>query len=247
MSQASAPVLSIVLGTLDRLPLLIQCIGSIRDSCGPMPYEIVVVDGGSVDGTAEYLQVQEECGTHVIWQGERRGAIAAFNAGFAAARGRFVCNLNDDAMCIGPILPEACRVLAARDGVGQIALPFSDPRHPPAVHKITVGTPPREYLYANFGVTRKELGDRLGWWGNGYHYGGDTELSLQIWKAGYSVMPIASRPDMLIRHYRMQDATRIENVGEGRRLGQRWQNWDGLADGSPAKLKKEQALAHGHS
>lgn len=222
--------LSVVLGTLDRLPMLRACIESIRASCDEMAHEITVVDGGSVDGTAEYLQGQEADGLlRVIWQGERKGAIAAYNAGFATARASYVCNLNDDVLVMGPILPEACRLLDQRAGVGQIALPFSDPRHSPSVHYIDAGRPARRYLYANFGVTRRVIGERVGWWGDYlYHYGGDTELSLQVWKAGYSVIPIPSRTDSFIRHYRLQDETRQENNnGAGRALGRRWQNWDG--------------------
>lgn len=226
--------LSVVLGTLDRLPVLEACIRSIRESCGEVWKEIIVVDGGSVDGTAEYLREQEANGwINVIWQGERLGAIKAFNAGFRAARGQYVANLNDDAVCIGPVLQEAVRILDTRKGVGQVALPFSDPRHPPSVHKVAVGTPAREYLYANFGVTRRDLGDRLGWWGDfSDHYGGDTELSLQVWKAGYSVYPLSSRMATgtgYIRHYRLQDQTRRENDGQGWKLGRRWKDWDGSA------------------
>lgn len=204
----------------------------VGPSLGPIPvpvtYEIIIVDGGSQDGTREYLLEQDDI--RVIWQGERLGAGAAFNAGFQAATGQYVANLNDDAICIGPVLYEACRHLDRGQRIGQIALPFSDPRHPPAVHKVTVGNPAREYLYANFGVTRRDLGDRLGWWGNLKHYGGDTELSLQVWKAGYSVLPLTGRKDCFIRHYRLDDGTRQENDGQGWKLGKRWSAWDGSTD-----------------
>lgn len=227
-----SPDLSIVTGTLDRLPHLMALIPSIRAATFHAPnsalhvsYEIIIVDGGSVDGTSEYLLEQPD--VSIIWQGERRGAVAAFNAGFEAATGRYVANLNDDALCMGACLYEACRALDNRQGVGQIALPFSDPRHPPSVHKVTVGTPPREYLYGNFAVTRRALGQSLGWWGtHSYHYGGDTELSLQVWRAGYSVMALSSHLGY-VRHYRADDATRVENKEQGRSLGQRWRSWNG--------------------
>lgn len=224
-----APVLSVVLGTLNRLTLLKDCIPSIRQSAGDIPIEIIVVDGGSADGTAEYLLEQDSL--IPIWQGGRLGAVAAFNAGFAAASGAYVCNLNDDAVCKGPVLAYACYLLDKLPGAGQVALPFSDPRHEPAVHSVNVGTPERKYLYANFGVTRRELGASLGWWGKfDYHYGGDTELSLQIWRAGFSVVAAAGRADCYIQHYRSQDETRRDNVS-GKALGQRWRAWTGITPG----------------
>lgn len=224
-TQSGKPKLSVVLGTLNRLPQLMSCIPSIRASAAPWHPEIIIVDGGSTDGTAEYLIEQPDI--TVIWQGTPRGAVAAFNAGFAAATGEYVANLNDDAVCIGPVLAKAVSVLDRRPDAGQIALPFADPRHAPAVHIINVGTPERAYLYANFGVTRRQLGARLGWWGNVcYHYGGDTELSLQIWRAGYQVVSLGPGREY-IEHARTQDATRKENNGEGKALGRRWRLWDG--------------------
>jgi GT2 family glycosyltransferase len=107
------------------------------------------------------------------------------------------------------------------------------------VNSVNVGTPPRAFLYANFGVTRRELGQQVGWWGrHSHHYGGDTELSLRIWRLGYSVLPLTYQPNCFIRHYRAQDQTRIENDGEGRKLGRRWAAWDGLAD-------RDKELLHG--
>lgn len=225
------PKLSIVTGTLDRLPLLMRCLDSVRAACAGLAFELIVVDGGSVDGTAEFLQEQPD--VRVVWQGRRLGAVAAFNAGFELASGEYVANLNDDCTVRGGVLRAACQLLDQDSKVGQVAIAFADPRHSPAVHYVTVGTPDRAWLYANFGVTRRELGRRLGWWGDFFHhYGGDTELSLQVWKAGFRVEPLpAPSADYCIAHVRANDATRLPNDGEGRALGRRWRAWDGKPDG----------------
>lgn len=216
------PKLSVVLGTLNRLQMLERQLASIRQSCGSVAHEIIVVDGGSTDGTADWLAEQED--VRVVWQGERLGAVAAFNAGFAVAAGEYVANSNDDSAYNGDTLKRAVEFLDNRPGCGQVAIPFSDPRHLPAVDYIKVGRHRRAYLYANFGVTRRALGAALGWWGTVcHHYGGDTELSLKIWQSGYSVdvLPYGS-----VEHFRAQDETRIEQDRHSQ-FAARWDNWSG--------------------
>ena len=99
--------LSIVIGTLNRLRHLIKCIESVRQSCGNMDYEIIVVDGGSIDGTPQWASKQRLI---FIEQGAAYGAVYAFNAGFAAAEGEYVAALNDDCIVVGPTLPPGVRL-----------------------------------------------------------------------------------------------------------------------------------------
>ncbi len=46
---------SIVLATYNQLDYTRLCLRSIRD-CTDVPYELIVVDNGSTDGTPEYLK-----------------------------------------------------------------------------------------------------------------------------------------------------------------------------------------------
>ena len=85
---------SIVTGTYNRLPLLQRLLASIRYSAGGLRYEIIVVDGGSDDGTIEYCSSQED--VILIQQGKLLGAVKAFNEGAYAASGRYVILANDD-------------------------------------------------------------------------------------------------------------------------------------------------------
>jgi len=214
--------LSVVLGTLNRLRHLERQLPSIRQSCSDVAHEIIVVDGGSTDGSADWLVEQED--VRVIWQKERLGAVAAFNAGFAIATGEYVANSNDDSIYNGDTLRRAVEYLDRHKSCGQVAIPFSDPRHLPAVDYIKVGLNRRPYLYANFGVTRRFLGEAVGWWGDFcYHYGGDTELSLKIWQAGWTVdvLPYGS-----VEHFRAQDGTRLEN-DRRTNFAERFAGWSG--------------------
>ena len=224
--------LSVVLGTYNRLPLLKRCLQSIYDFCED--YEVIVVDGGSTDGTLDFLETNKLSGEgHHIWslqQGELLGAIKAFNAGFAVARGKYVLNFNDDAYLVnlGPML--ACDVLDAAPNTGQVAFPFG----PASAHRgrfdRTMPLAGRRWLYGNFAVTRRELGNCLGWWGTDYHtYGGDAELSMKIWNAGYDIVGIPRCP---VVHEEVQDELRRPNT-DSPLFYAKWRQWKGPGDNAP--------------
>ena len=206
--------LSIVLGTYNRYGHLAALMDSIRETV-TRPYEVVVADGGSTDGTREYLVAQPD----VVFIGERalHGAVNAYNKAFGLARGRYVAHLNDDCRLLGGCLDAACALLDADERIGQVALPFIDGQGPPQVNYVHMDG--INVLYANFGVLRREVGNALGWWGDYLHtYGGDCELSFRIWEAGYRV---AALKGYALHHYREQDELRRENV-ESRHFLDRW-------------------------
>ena len=74
-----------VLRCLDALPASID---------GELTYEVIVVDNGSVDGSAEALQ--ERTDITLISNQENRGFAAAVNQAYARSSGEFVLLLNSD-------------------------------------------------------------------------------------------------------------------------------------------------------
>lgn len=221
-----APDVSVVFGTCNRVGFLGRAVQSILDSIQKLSFEIVIVDAGSDDGTVEYLaKMQElypEC-IRVIQQGARRGAVSAFNEGFNAARGTYVAAFNDDAVYIGRPVEYAIEILEHNRDVGQIAIPYV--RHmcdnASLIPEHVSGTPDYQVVslpvigvvpYANFSVISKRLGDALHWWGDYYHYAGDTELSTRVWASGLQVMPLSNELESYVIHYEAQDKTRALNV-----------------------------------
>jgi hypothetical protein len=114
-------------------------------------------------------------------------------------------------------LDAACAILEEEPRVGQVAIPFYDRRGKAKTNHIHMNGV--SVLYANFGVTRKHIGDRVGWWGNYLHtYGGDCELSFQVWNMGFHVVPLRN---YAIHHHRLEDELRRENT-ESRKFFNRW-------------------------
>ena len=53
-------MISLVSGTYNRLPLLKRMVASARQSAADLPLEIVLVDGGSTDGTIAWCKSQPD-------------------------------------------------------------------------------------------------------------------------------------------------------------------------------------------
>ena len=83
---------SIVVLTHNRLPHLMACLKSIRDNT-KQPYEIIVVDNASTDGTKEYLVYQKDI--ELVNLSENRGVVAR-NYGFALAKYPLIAQVDDD-------------------------------------------------------------------------------------------------------------------------------------------------------
>ncbi len=94
-AQRGAAVVSIVIPVYNHLGVTQRCLLSLaRSGCDGIPVEIIVVDDGSSDDTAEALHALD--GLVVLGDGINRGFVGACNVGAARARGRFIYFLNND-------------------------------------------------------------------------------------------------------------------------------------------------------
>jgi glycosyltransferase involved in cell wall biosynthesis len=92
----SAPLVSVVLPTRDRHDFLPRAIGSVQQQ-SYRNWELLIVDDGSVDGTAEFLA--GVAGDRVRWfRHHGAGVCAARNVALTQARGDLIAYLDDDNM-----------------------------------------------------------------------------------------------------------------------------------------------------
>jgi glycosyltransferase len=85
--------ISIVTPVFNSIRWIDLCVRSVRHALQGQDYEHIVCDGGSKDGTLEYLQQQKDLR---LISGPDRGMYDALNKGMAAARGRILGHLNAD-------------------------------------------------------------------------------------------------------------------------------------------------------
>ena len=221
MKQTVPAQISIVLGTYNRLPFLKATIESVRASQIDVPYEIIVVDGGSADGTIDWLTEQRDIISIVQHNREivdgkarRKRSWGYFmNLGFKCAEGRYVCLISDDSVVHPDTLANGVRhferEVAAGRRLGALAFYWrSWPDEKTYRVCLTLGSK----LMVNHGLFLREALEQVRWIDDA-HYGfycADGDLSLKIWQAGYE---IDAGQDALLEHYERADpAIRQQNL-----------------------------------
>jgi FkbM family methyltransferase len=106
---------SIIILTYNQLVFTRRCLDSIRRYTDE-PYELIVVDNASTDGTVDYLGSLP--GVQLIRNAENRGFPAAANQGIQVATGRQVLLLNNDTVVTTGWLRRLLQALAASEQVG---------------------------------------------------------------------------------------------------------------------------------
>ena len=108
----SAPLVSVVIPAFNAEPFLAEAIESVLAQTYA-PYELVVVDDGSTDRSAEIAAGYE--GVRLIRNSESRGAAAARNRGAKAARGEILAFVDADDLLLPSKLDFQVGELLKRD------------------------------------------------------------------------------------------------------------------------------------
>lgn len=237
-------VVSMVIPTCNRLERLQRCIGAIRRqvSC---PRQIIVVDGASTDGTRAWLAEQTDLVT--VLEPKREGAVRGFNKGFKAAGGHYVMWLNDDSYPLPGSVEAAVAMIERPDlaDLGMVAFYHNWDRARNILDQVehdgqTYGLyNVRGYPYANFGLLRRELLERIGFADERYYFFGfDPDLSLKI-QIEEGLQVIGCRR-ALMHHDEHHDPRKCEDLTPGqednRKLFAKWDlpEKDGYPDPAPA-------------
>jgi GT2 family glycosyltransferase len=187
------PLMSIVLGSYNRRDMLASCIGSIRANGIRVPYEILVIDGGSTDGALEWLLAQQDVITIVQHnfvdtpQGRKRKYSWGYfmNIVFSAAHAPFVCMVSDDCLLHpGALMAGFEAISAAPPDVAAAAMPF---RNVPVEEDFQARRTIHDTLFVNHGFYRMDVFRALGGFEEDLYelYKADGDYCLRLVEAGY--------------------------------------------------------------
>ncbi len=215
----AARIVSIVVPTFNRFGRLRRCIDKIRQNVVHL-HEIIVIDGGSTDGARDWLQQQSDL--RVILEPKREGAVAAFNKGFRAAIGHYVMWLNDDAYPLPGSVEAAVAMIERPDlaDVGMVAFYHNWHSERNVLDRVEHEGVSYElchvrgYPYANFGLIRRALLERIGYADDRYYFFAfDPDLSLKV-QINEGLKVVGCR-EALIHHDEHQDERKLVDLAVG--------------------------------
>jgi GT2 family glycosyltransferase len=238
---------SVVVVTWNRRDLLRSCLQSLTRQQLKQPFEVVVVDNGSDDGSPEMalreFASQPAFRLTLIRNPDNRGFCAANNQGFAASNSELVALLNNDAEAEPDWLQGLAGAFESGPEIGMAAskiLVYEDPRridkaghliYPDGQNRgrgsgeIDRGQYDRveEVLWPDgcAAMYRREMLDQIGGFDEDFFaYADDAELGLRARIAGWKCLYI---PSAVVRHHRgstlgVRSSRRLELIERNRVL-----------------------------
>lgn len=217
------PIVSVVIGSFNRLEFLKSTVDTVRKDIEGLQSEMIVIDGGSTDGTIDWLVKQKDIITILQhnrgeWQGnpiERKSWGYFMNLGFRAANGKYICMLSDDCLVIPGAIPKALKLAERKReenvNIGMVAFYW---RNWPEQEKYWVGLAWGNRMFVNHGLYLREALESVNFidQDNYFFYHADGDLALRIWDAGYQCI---DGSESYIEHY--SDAnTEVRASNQGR-------------------------------
>ncbi|MEN8238716.1 MAG: glycosyltransferase family 2 protein [Actinomycetota bacterium] len=185
-----ATALSVIVLSWNRIDLTRTCVESIRANTD-VDYELIVVDNGSGDGSAE---LASEIADVAILNDSNRGFSAGMNQGLGAASGKYVVFVNNDTT-----FPDrwASSLIAStsRAGVGMTIPAVTTAGMDFAVRsdpgdRVSLIPPFSELPSGVVIMMPRWLADELGGWDEAYALAGaeDFDLLFTVWANGLDVV-----------------------------------------------------------
>jgi glycosyltransferase involved in cell wall biosynthesis len=180
---------SVVTPSLNMRSYLERCVASVADQEG-VRFEHLIMDGGSHDGTTEWLAAQPGLISEIR---SDNGMYDAVNRGFRSARGHIIAHLNCDEQYLPGTLATAAQYFDAHPGVDVV---FGDvltvrPDGSLVAYRKTILPPwplfsvPPLYAYTASTFFRRKLVDNGVFYNNSYKDIADMEWFVRLIQHGY--------------------------------------------------------------
>jgi len=206
-----AALVSIILVNWNRADEILENIGYLRRQ-RYAPFELIVVDNGSTDGSIEHLRDEKDL--QLIELAENRGPAAARNVGAERAKGQYLVFVDSDAWLSKRGLRRLVDRMEADATIGIAGCRVIN-LYSRKVDQWIYAEPYETYgkrcfetysFSAAGAIVRADLFKQIGgFWEDLFIYNEEVDLSLRVFQAGYRIVYV---PDVTSYH-RVSDAGRV--------------------------------------
>ena len=150
--MAGTDLVSIITPVFNKLEFTKQMMDSVEQNTSDWPFELIIVDNGSSDGTQDFIMNSKyKMNGQYIRNEDNRGFAAANNQGSKVAKGRFIMLLNNDTIVTKGWLSTMMNVFSEEKAVGTVGarliFPGSGLIQHAGVFELANGLP--DHLYFN--------------------------------------------------------------------------------------------------
>lgn len=195
--------MSVVMGSKNRKNLIKATVKSIRENGFQGKLEIIVVDGGSIDGTCDWLAKQKDVYTIIQpnfsildENGIKKKAHSwgeFMNLAFKACHSDYICMVSDDLIlapgCLQSGYDEIHNKILQGEKIGGGAFFFREfPRH----DFYRVIKLPQNYININHGIYYRPALEAVGWLNESDYnfYCGDGDIAMRLNISGYKTIAL---------------------------------------------------------
>lgn len=236
------PMISVVLGSYNRLRFLKLTTKTVWEELHDFPHEIIIIDGGSTDGTIDWLSEQKDIITIIqynrgVFNGkpvERKSWGYFMNLGFRSAQGKYICMISDDCLVIPGAIRNGYKFfeekLANKQKIGAVAFYY---RNWPDEKRYKVSLALDRNIYVNHGLFLKSALEEINYIDeeNFMFYYADSDLCLRLIRKGYDCIDC---PTSFIEHFKHTDSAvrRSNKASANSDLDNYLKRWGGTYDTS---------------
>lgn len=174
-------MISIVTGTLNRKHLLPEVIENTVNNNEKV--ELILVDGGSTDGTITYLKDLSHPRIKLIEVGHRSSYPHFMNLGIRNASYDWICQWNDDALLTCSWY-EVINEIKGNPQIDVFIFPWKKDTDKDWITYCDF----KEEVCMNYGLYNRDIFRKIGMYNNEYkYYCADGDMSFRAWIFGYNV------------------------------------------------------------
>ena len=186
--MSEEPLASVVITTKNRWDELILAVESALAQS--VPVEVLVMDDGSTDGTAEVIKTRFPS-VRLERSETPRGYVVQRNRAARLVRSRIIFSIDDDAMFTSPHVVKQTLARFDNGRVGAVAIPYVEPRKSSTIYQqapSSDGVFVSGWFIGTAHALRKDVFLRVGGYRDClFHHGEEMDYSIRMLQAGYVI------------------------------------------------------------